>query len=137
MYGVHANADRDSRWGPRDCHRNTALLCLYRHPTAAPDLPRLGLLRHDDVVDVHLACFTSLSGHMKLRRAEEIATALAPPSLLAFLEGGRHSWNALRDSIERLGDALVLGLAAPTGDDVVVDKAAATLVPLLPPGAGW
>jgi hypothetical protein len=113
------------------------VLRLYRHPTAAPDVPRLGVLRQDDVVDVHLACLTSLAGHMKLRRAEEIAAALAPPSLLAFLDGGRHSWNALHDSVDRLGDALLPGLDAPTGHAVVVPKPAATLVPLLPPGAGW
>ena len=112
-------------------------LCLYRHPAVTPDVARLGLVREDVVVDVNLACLVSMTGHMKPRRAQEIAMALAPPDLLGFVEGGRHAWNALGDSIERLGDALVLGLEAPGGEPVVVLKGEVRLVPLVPPAAGW
>ena len=113
------------------------LLCLYRHPDVTPDVARLGLVRDDDVVDVHLACSTSMAAHMKPKRAVEIANALAPPDLLGFLEGGRHSWNALADSLERLGEALQVGLLGPEGEPVVMAKDDVRLVPIVPPAAGW
>jgi hypothetical protein len=94
--------------------------CLYQ--VGEGSQPRLGLLRDDDqyVVDVHRACVTSLSGHMTPKRASEIAMALCPPELLAFLENGRHAWNALSDSLERLGHDLEdLDLEAPDGEPVV------------------
>ena len=110
---------------------------LYRHPTLDPDVPRLGLVTANDIVDVNLACLVSMVGHMKPKRAEEIAAALAPSDLVSFLEGGRPSWHALRDSLERLGDTLDSELESPGGDLVVVPKATARLVPLVPPAAGW
>ena len=113
------------------------LLCLYRHPVVTPGEARLGLVREDDIVDVHLACLASLVGHMKPRRAIEIATALAPSDLLGFLEGGRHSWNALADSLDRLGGSLGPELLAPEGEAVVVPKRDARLVPIVPAAAGW
>lgn len=113
------------------------LLCLYRHPVATPDEARLGLVRSDDIVDVHLACLASLAGHMKIRRAHEIAQALAPADLLGFLEGGRHAWNALADSLDRLGGSLGPELLAPEGEVVVIPKQDARLVPVVPAAAGW
>lgn len=112
------------------------LLCLYRHP-GLPDAARLGLVASDSIVDVHLACLTSLAGHMKPRRAHEIADALAPAELLRFVEGGRHSWNALRDSLDRLGASLGPDLLSPDGLAVMVEKIHVRFVPLLPAAAGW
>lgn len=112
-------------------------LCLYRHPTVTPDTPRLGVVREDTVVDVHLACLVSMTGHMKPRRAQEIATALAPPDLLGFVEGGRHAWNALGDGLVRLGRTVTPALEGPAGEPVVVLKGEVRLVPLIPPAAGW
>ena len=112
--------------------------CLYRHATLTPDQPRLGLLRSTDVVDVHGVCAVSLLGHMRPRRAMEIADALCPPDLLSFLEGGRHAWNALQDSLKRLGPRLdIAPPLGPGGEDIVLPKEEVRLVPLVPSGAGW
>ena len=113
------------------------LLCLYRHPTVAPDAPRLGVVRGDDVVDVNLACLTSMASHMRPKRAADIANALAPSDLLSFLEGGRHSWTALAESLVRLGRTLDVGIRGPDGEDIVIPKSAVRLVPIVPPAAGW
>ena len=113
------------------------LLCLYRHPVVTPDVARMGVAQEDTVIDVHLACMMSMLDHMKPRRAAEIATALAPPDLLTFLEGGRHSWNALHDSLDRLGDALQIGLETTDEEQVVLSKGDVRLVPIVPPGTGW
>ena len=88
---------------------------------AAVGAARLGVLHGDDrVIDAHAACFTSLAGHMAPKRAAEIAMALCPPDLVAFLESGRHAWNALGDSLDRLGPRLGdLSTETPTGDPVV------------------
>jgi hypothetical protein len=81
--------------------------------------PRLGVLLGDDhVIDAHAACVTSLSLHMPARRASEIAMSLCPPELVAFLESGRHAWNALADSLDRLGPRLTDELETPDGDPV-------------------
>jgi hypothetical protein len=112
------------------------LLCLYRHPLT-PDRPRLGLVRRNDIVDVHLACAVSMSDHMKPRRAHEIASSLAPPDLLSFLEGGKHSWNALCDSLVRLGRTLETRTTTAEGVPFVVPKEEAVLVPLAPAAVGW
>jgi hypothetical protein len=83
-------------------------------------VPRLGVLRDEDrVIDAHHACVASLSTHMPARRASEIAMSLCPPELVAFLESGRHAWNALGDSLDRLGlHATDPDLETPDGDPV-------------------
>ena len=74
----------------------------------------------DRVIDAHAACVASLSTHMPPKRASEIAMALCPPELVAFLESGRHAWNALGDSLERLGPRIDDPyLETPDGDPVV------------------
>lgn len=127
-----------SAGGQRASTGGIVRLCLYRHPTLTPETPRLGLLRTTDVVDVHGVCAASLRGHMRPRRAAEIADALCPPDLLSFLEGGRHAWNALRDSLDRLGPRLdVSPPTTPEGDAIVVPKGHVRLSPVVPAGAGW
>lgn len=113
------------------------LLTLYRHPALSPGVTRLGLVRDDLIVDVNLACLTSMEGLMKPKRAREIADALAPADLIGFVEGGRHSWHALRDSLDRLGETLTPDLRSPEGVPVVIAKSDARLVPLVPSAAGW
>lgn len=113
------------------------LLCLYRHPVVTPDRPRLAMVRPDDIVDINLAAVASMVPNMKPRRAVEIADALVPADLLSFLEGGRPSWNALADTLERLGDDLQLGLETPDDEQVVLPKPGIRLVPVVPPAAGW
>ena len=87
----------------------------------ATGVPRLGVLWDDDhVVDAHWACVVSLATHMPAKRAGEIAMSLCPPDLVSFLESGRHAWNALGDSLERLGPRLTeLHLETPDGDPVL------------------
>jgi hypothetical protein len=72
------------------------------------------------VIDAHAACVASLSTHMTPRRASEIAMSLCPPDLLAFLESGRHAWNALGDSLDRLGPKISdPALTTPDGEPVL------------------
>ena len=96
--------------------------------------PRLGLLRPDDtVVDVHAACVTSMLDHMAPKRAGEIARALCPSDLHAFLENGRHAWNALDDSLRRLGDRLDdADLVSPSGHPIVHRVDGVRVVPVVP-----
>jgi hypothetical protein len=88
---------------------------------AATPAPRLGVLWGDEhVIDAHAACVASLSTHMTPRRASEIAMSLCPPDLVDFLESGRHAWNALRDSLDRLGPRIAdLRIETPDGDPVL------------------
>jgi hypothetical protein len=96
--------------------------------------PRLGLLRHDDtLVDVHAACVTSMADLMAPKRAREIGRALCPSDLLAFLENGRHAWNALDDSLRRLDGRLDEdGLTSPYGDAVIRRVDGVRVVPVVP-----
>src|SRR5690349_19089632 len=106
--------------------------CLYE-PDVASRVPRLGLLQGESVVDVHLACQTSMVEHMTPKRAREIARALCPSDLVGFLENGRHGWNALDDSLRRLGAQLGdPDLVAPTGDPVVRRLRDVRVVPVVP-----
>jgi hypothetical protein len=106
--------------------------CLFL-PDAAAVAPRLGLLDGDVVVDVHLACQTSMVDHMAPKRAREIARALCPPDLVGFLENGRHGWNALDDSLRRLGERLTdPELVAPSGEPVVHRLSDVRVVPVVP-----
>lgn len=106
--------------------------CLYE-PDVASGVPRLGLLHGESVVDVHLACQASMVEHMAPKRAREIAKALCPSDLVGFLENGRHGWNALDDSLRRLGASLGdPDLIAPTGDPVVRRLRDVKVVPVVP-----
>lgn len=107
--------------------------CLFE-PGGADVPARLGLLRPDDtLVDVHAACVTSMADHMAPKRAREIGRALCPSDLLAFLENGRHAWNALDDSLRRLDGRLgEEGLVSPYGDPVVHRLDAVRVVPVVP-----
>ncbi|HVF31436.1 MAG TPA: hypothetical protein VM933_00255 [Acidimicrobiales bacterium] len=108
--------------------------CLFETGGAsAIPTPRLGLLRGEQVVDVHLACQASMVDHMVPRRAREIARALCPPDLPGFLENGLHGWNALDDSLRRLGDRLGdPDLRTPDGEPVVRSVADVRVVPVVP-----
>lgn len=94
------------------------LLGLYRPAPAAPT--RLAVLRDELLVDVHAACWTDLARRTGPRRARELADALCPSGLVAFLENGATSWAVLEASLEGLGVALYdPHLRTPDGDVVV------------------
>ncbi len=107
-------------------------LCLFETDTD-PARPRLGLLQGSSVIDVHAACAVSMADSMTPKRAGEIARSLCPSDLWDFLENGTHGWNAIGDSLTRLGDRLAEDdLVAPTGERVVhhlADLRIASVVP--------
>lgn len=107
------------------------LLGLYRPAPPAP--ARLAVVRGDLLVDVHAACWTDLARRTGPRRARELADALCPPGLVAFLENGASSWEALRASLDRLGVSLYdPQLRTPGGDIVVHWGPEVERVPLVP-----
>src|SRR5262245_12244740 len=61
--------------------------------------PRLGLLQGDRVADVQSSLAASLA-RRGVVRAQEIATALAPQSTRAFLEGGAAAQDAVASITE-------------------------------------
>ena len=106
--------------------------CLFE-PDGGSPRPRLGLLQAGTVVDVHAACVTSMVDHMTPKRAREIAGSLCPSDLLAFLENGRHAWNALADSLRRLDGRLDgTDLVSPDGEPVVRPLDDVRIVPVVP-----
>lgn len=106
-------------------------LGLFRSAPSAPS--RLAVVRDDLLVDVHAACWTALARRTGPRRARELADALCPPGLVAFLENGTCSWEALASSLDHLGVALYdPHLRTPGGDVVVHWSPEVERVPLVP-----
>jgi hypothetical protein len=106
-------------------------LGLFRPTPSAP--ARLAVARDDLLVDVHAACWTAMALRTGPRRARELADALCPPGLVAFLENGTSSWEAVATSLEHLGVALYDPQLRTPGGDVVVHWAPEVeRVPLVP-----
>ena len=101
---------------------------------SAPSTPaRLAVVQDDLLVDVHAACWTAIGRRTGPRRARELADALCPPGLVAFLENGPSSWEALQTSLELLGVGLYdPQLRSPGGDVVVHWSPEVERVPLVP-----
>lgn len=94
---------------------------------------RLAVVHEDLLIDVHAACWTALALRTGPRRARELADALCPPNLVAFLENGASSWDALSMSIDHLGSGLFDPyLRTPVGDVVVHWAPEVERVPLVP-----
>lgn len=106
-------------------------LGLYRSGPSGP--ARLAVVRDDLLVDVHAACWTAMGRRTGPRRARELADAFCPPGLVAFLENGPSSWDALAASLDHLGVALYdPNLRTPGGDVVVHWAPEVERVPLVP-----
>lgn len=96
-------------------------------------MPRLAVVQDDLLIDVHAACWVAMTRTTGPRRARELADAFCPPGLVAFLENGPSSWDALAGSLERLGVGLYdPGLRTPAGDLVVHWSPEVDRVPLVP-----
>lgn len=107
------------------------LLGLYR-PTPSASA-RLAVVREELLIDVHAACWTDLARRTGPRRARDLADALCPPGLVAFLENAPSSWAALAATIDGLGVALYdPHLRTPGGDVVVHWNPEVERVPLVP-----
>lgn len=106
-------------------------LGLFR--SGPPGPARLAVVRDDLLVDVHAACWTAMGRRTSPRRARELADAFCPPGLVAFLENGATSWDALAASLDHLGVALYdPNLRTPGGDVVVHWSPEVERVPLVP-----
>src|SRR5258706_1120392 len=60
---------------------------------------RLGAWAEDGVIDLHRA-YREMLKERGVARAEDLALALVPPKMLAFLPGEEESMNAAKDAIE-------------------------------------
>jgi hypothetical protein len=106
-------------------------LAMYRSAPSAP--ARLAVVRGDLLADVHGACWTAMGLRTGPRRARQLADAFCPPGLVAFLENGSTSWDALAASLDHLGVALYdPHLRTPGGDVVVHWNPEVERVPLVP-----
>jgi len=74
-------------------------LVSFTIPCATGRVTRIGAIVEDQVIDLNLACRLQLLASGETGRAQEIANALVPPDMLAFLTGGQLSRNAAQDAL--------------------------------------
>lgn len=90
-------------------------LVTFEVATLAGPIQRIGAMIDDTVVDLNFACRAHLAAGGQTGRAAEIADALVPPDMIAFLAGGHMSRKAADDALSFL---------AETGQEQTTDGAA-------------
>jgi 2-keto-4-pentenoate hydratase/2-oxohepta-3-ene-1,7-dioic acid hydratase in catechol pathway len=75
--------------------------------TPVGPVQRIGVLRGQDIIDLHAAYASYLRDVSGIYRWQELAEAIVPADMLRFIEGGSMSMDATRlalDHVERTGD---------------------------------
>ncbi len=91
-------------------------LVSFTIPCATGPITRIGAIVDDQVIDLNLACRLQLAAGGETGRAVEIANALVPPNMIAFLTGGQLSKNAAQDALHFIASQKIS--QGPNGETV-------------------